>query len=119
MKKIVLALAASAALLPVAASAAEQDFTLINRTGYQIDEVYVAKPSSSSWGRDIMGDGVLENGAKKMIHFVPTTTACDWQIAVKFSDGSNVEWDAFDLCTIHTITLKYNKGSGETSAVAE
>ncbi|MGE5504077.1 MAG: hypothetical protein ACM31L_06595 [Actinomycetota bacterium] len=119
MKKIAFGLAVAAALAPLAVSAAEQDFTLINRTGYQIDEVYVAKPSSSSWGNDIMGDGVLENGAKKVIHFKPTTTACDWQIAVKFSDGSNVEWDAFDLCTIHTITLKYNKNSGETTAVAE
>ena len=109
-----------AGLLSPAAFAGEQDFTLVNRTGYQIDEVYVARPSSNSWGNDILGDGVRENGAKKLVKFKPTTSACKWQLAVKFEDGSNVEWaEPFDLCTIETLTLRYNKSSGVTSAVAE
>ncbi len=117
MKKFGLALVTAAFLSPLAAQAGDQDFTLINKTGYQIDEVYVATPSSKSWGKDIMGDGVLGNGAKKMVKFKNSTTACDWQLAVKFSDGSEVEWeDAFDLCEVEVITLKYNKGTGVTSA---
>ncbi|MBR9973146.1 hypothetical protein [Magnetospirillum sulfuroxidans] len=120
MKKTILALAAIVALSPFAAQAGDQDFTLVNKTGYQIDEVYVATPNSNSWGHDIMGDGVLANGAKKTVRFKSSTTACKWQLAVKFEDGSDVEWeDAFDLCTVETVTLKYNKGTGVTSAVAE
>lgn len=120
MNKFAVAIAALGFLAPLAAQAGDQDFTLVNKTGYQIDEVYVSTPASSSWGKDIMGDGVLANGAKKMVKFRNSTTACKWQLAVKFADGSDVEWeDAFDLCTVETITLKYNKSSGVTSAIAE
>lgn len=118
MKKLMIA--ATLCLAPVAAWAGDQDFTLVNKTGYQIDEVYVATPSSKDWGRDIMGDGVLENGAKKHVKFKNATTACQWQLAVKFSDGSDVEWDeAFNLCTVSVITLKYDKKSGTTNALTE
>jgi hypothetical protein len=117
MKKIICTLAAVAFLSPVAALAGDQDFTLINKTGYQIDEVYVATPSAKSWGKDIMGDGVLANSAKKLVKFKNSTTACKWLLAVKFSDGSDVEWeDPIDLCEVETITLKYNKSTGVTSA---
>ncbi|OAN47738.1 hypothetical protein [Magnetospirillum moscoviense] len=117
MKKFGLVFTAVLAMSPLAAWAGDQDFTLVNKTGYQIDEVYVATPSSKSWGKDIMGDGVLANGAKKNVKFKNSTTACNWQLAVKFSDGSDVEWDEpFDLCEVEVITLKYNKSTGITSA---
>jgi len=120
MKKFLIAATVAAFLSPVAAMAGDQDFTLINKTGYQIDEVYVATPNSKSWGKDIMGDGVLANGAKKVVKFKASTSACNWQLAVKFSDGSEVEWEeALDLCTVEKVTLKYDKASGVTSAVAE
>jgi len=120
MRNISFALATAAFLLPMTANAGDQDFTLVNKTGYQIDEVYVATPSSKSWGHDIMGDGVLANNAKKQVKFKNSTTACKWQLAVKFSDGSEVEWeDPIDLCTVETVTLKYNKGTGVTTAVTE
>ena len=120
MKKIIITLVAAAMLSPFAVRAGEQDFTLVNKTGYQIDEVYVATPNSKSWGKDIMGDGVLANGAKKVVKFKSATTACNWQLAVKFEDGSDVEWEQpLDLCTVETVTLKYNKGTGVTTAVAE
>jgi len=120
MKKLSFVFAAVAILLPFEALAGDQDFTLINKTGYQIDEVYVATPSSKSWGKDIMGDGVLANGAKKTVKFKNSTTACNWQLAVKFSDGSEAEWeDPFDLCTVEKITLKYDKGSNTTTAESE
>ena len=120
MKKIVFALVFSASISPLAAMAGEQDFTLVNKTGYQIDEVYVATPSSKSWGNDIMGDGVLADNAQKIVKFKPSTSACKWQLSVKFEDGSTVEWEnAVDLCSIDKITLKYNKGTGVTSAISE
>ena len=120
MKKLAFAVLAAAMFTSAAAQAGDQDFALVNKTGYQIDEVYVATPSSKSWGKDIMGDGVLANGAKKNIIFRNSTTACKWQLAVKFQDGSDVEWEEpFDLCTVEVITLKYNKSTGVTSAEAK
>jgi len=120
MNKMFLALTCATFLVPLAAVAGDQDFTLVNKTGYQIDEVYVATPSSKTWGKDIMGDGVLADNAQKIVKFKNSTTSCKWQMSVKFEDGSNVEWeDAFDLCTVEKITLKYSKSTGVTTAVAE
>lgn len=120
MKTFVFALTVAAVLSPFAATAGDQDFTLVNKTGYQIDEVYVSTPNAKSWGKDIMGDGVLANNAKKVVKFKSSTTACNWQLAVKFEDGSDVEWDdPIDLCTVEKVTLKYNKGTGVTTAVTE
>ncbi|MBC7905658.1 MAG: hypothetical protein H7Y60_02790 [Rhodospirillaceae bacterium] len=116
MKKILLA-AVSTLCLSSTAFAADQDFTLKNRTGYEINEVYVSTPAAKVWGNDILGEGVLATGASKKIRFKPTTSACNWEIKVVFSDGEKVEWDAFDLCTTHTITLKYE--NNEASAEAE
>ncbi|MDB5367382.1 MAG: hypothetical protein JWM77_3309 [Rhodospirillales bacterium] len=114
---LALTVAASFAALP--ALAGDQDFTLTNRTGYTIEQVYVSKPTAKSWGRDILGEGLLENGRGKLVRFKPETESCKWEIKVVFDDKSEVEWEAFDLCSIHKITLKYNKQSGETSAIEE
>ena len=90
--------------------AGDQDFTLKNKTGHEIKEVYVSKPSAKSWGHDILGDGVLSNNGSKLVRFKPTTSACEWELQVVFNDDSSVEWPAFDLCSIHTITLHYENG---------
>ncbi|MDX2101836.1 MAG: hypothetical protein SF002_04775 [Alphaproteobacteria bacterium] len=110
----------SAVVAAPAAAQGQQDFTLINRTGYQIDEVYVSRPTAKTWGRDILGDGVLANGASKAIRFAAGTQGCQWDIMVKFDDGSEVEWDQpFNLCEISRLTLRYNRSTGVTSAVWE
>ena len=44
------------------AFANDADFVLRNKTGYQIDEVYVAPSASKNWGNDIMGTGALGSG---------------------------------------------------------
>ncbi|CAA6603705.1 conserved hypothetical protein [Rhodospirillaceae bacterium LM-1] len=67
-----------------------------------------------------MGDGVLSNGASKEVHFNNCTTACKWQLAVKFEDGTAVEWDqAVDLCTVEKITLTYNRSKNVVHASLE
>jgi hypothetical protein len=103
------------AALPAAAQ--QQNFTLVNRTGYTIDQVYVSRPTAKSWGNDILGEGVLANGASKPVTFRAGTQGCMWDIKVVFDDSEEVEWDQpFNLCQITRITLRYNRSSGVTSA---
>lgn len=100
-----------------AGAQAVQDFILENRTGYPIEEVYVARPNSKIWGRDILGEGFLENGTRKTVRFKPETNACQWDIQVKYDDGTVVEWaTAFNLCTISRLVLYYDANSDTTSA---
>ena len=120
-RSLLLAGAACAATLmtPVAAIAGDADFTLINRTGYAIAEVYLAPANQKTWGRDRLGRSVLDNGRSKLFTF-SDSAHCMQDIQVVFDDdGSSVVWEDFDLCELHKITLRYNRKTGVVSADAE
>ncbi len=103
----------------VPAFAGDQDFTLVNGTGYPIREVYLSPPSAKNWGNDVMGSDVLKAGSSVPIKFTKTSE-CFWDMKVVYDDdGTSSEWSKFDLCHIDKITLKYNRSSDETSAITE
>ncbi len=102
-----------------AAVAGDVDFTLVNRTGYDLREVYVSPSNKNAWGKDRMGDKVLENGRSRLFLF-SDKSACTQDLKVVFDDdGSEVIWEDIDLCEISKITLKYNRKSGVVSADTE
>jgi hypothetical protein len=102
-----------------AAVAGDADFTLVNRTGYDLREVYVSPSNKNAWGKDRMGDKVLENGRSRLFLF-SDKSACTQDLKVVFDDdGSEVIWEDIDLCEISKITLKYNRKSGVVSADTE
>lgn len=114
---------ASALLLAASTSAAlagsKQDFDLVNKTGYTIDEVYVAPSSSDDWEEDVLGDGVLANGKTTHIRFKRAGNTCKWDLKVVYTDKETAEWEEFDLCTTSKIIIHYDRKSGETSAEYE
>ena len=116
-------LMAAAALFTLAATPAfaegKQDFDLVNKTGYTIDKVFVSPSNSDDWEDDVLGRDVLDDGEKVHIAFHRATKACKWDLKVIYSDGDKAEWDEFDLCEVSKITIRYNKKSGETSAIYE
>ena len=94
----------------------DADFTIINKTGYPIRAVHIAPAASKNWGPDRLGDGILGNGKSRLIKF-PSKAKCDQALLITFDDdGSDVEWEEFNLCEINTITLKYNRKTGEVLA---
>ena len=101
------------------AYANDADFELKNKTGYQIDEVYVSSASSKNWGADIMGTGALADGQKVKIVFPHGNGACSFDIQVKYNDGDKAEWSNVDLCKYEAISLFWDKKSQETKAVGE
>ena len=100
------ALATSLVAVPLASAfAGSQDFALVNRTGYQIDEVYVSQVNNRQWGEDIMGRGTLDNGQTVNITFNAPDNVCKWDLMVKYSDGSDATWNNLDLCSISKVNL--------------
>jgi hypothetical protein len=116
-------LLASAALSGLLATSAlaqgRQDFTLINRTGYQIDRVHVSSSQQRSWGPDILGRGVLVNNATINITFPQKSNECMWDMRVVYNDGDQSEWRQLNLCRISRVTLYWNRREGTTRAVTE
>jgi hypothetical protein len=101
--------------MPVLAS--DADFKLVNKTGYQIDSVYVSPASSDSWGADIMGKDAVPDGAAVNITFPHSGKACKFDIRVTYNDGDKAEWSAIDLCQYETISLFWDGKT--TRAVGE
>lgn len=112
-------LAASALLAPGTAQAADQDFAVVNRTGHQIDSIYVSPVSSQNWGEDVMGKDALGDGETVNITFPNKTDACNWDLKVKYNDGDESTWTNVNLCRISKISLFWDRRSNQTRAQAE
>jgi hypothetical protein len=96
---------------------AKQDFRLVNKTGYEIKEVYVSPSKSSDWEEDILGDGVLDDQSGRDIHFHRAAKSCHWDLKVVYTvDSSNAVWNDIDLCSVEKITIHYDKDADKTTA---
>ena len=100
---VVLALTATVGLV----RAGGQDFVLVNKTGYDIDKVYVAPANQKEWGEDVMDKDTLDNGDKVNIEFSHKEKECLWDMKIIFSDKEEAVWEDFDLCKVREITLRY------------
>ena len=123
MKRLVIFFAAVFAVALVLATAwadnEKLDFKLVNATGYGIKEIYVAPSASTEWGDNII-EKPLENNETLNISFNEKATAEKWDLKIVWVDGGDaVYWKSVKLTEVNTITLHYNRDSGETSASAE
>ena len=95
------------------------DFTLVNKTGYALREVYLSPSHKSKWGADRLGRNKLDHNKSRVFKFTDKAS-CVQDLKVVFDDdGSDVTWEDFDLCELDKITLKYNRKTGVVSADTE
>ncbi len=99
--------------------AGDQDFDLMNKTGYTISEVYVSPSKANEWGEDVLGKREMHDGTKLSMHFPNEAKHCKWDLKVVYDDGTPAEWNDFDLCTVSKITIHWNKDTQETTAEYE
>ncbi len=118
---IIAAAALCAAItLPQLALAGAQDFTLVNKTGYEIGEVYVSPAKTDDWEEDVLGQDVLPDGDRVDISFSRDTDACLWDMKVVYTvDNTTAEWERFNLCEVSKIKIFYNAKTDTTSASYE
>lgn len=98
------------------------DFTIVNKTGYAIKEIYIAPSSQEEWTDE--DKNVLPRSLKDEesvdITFSPKATAPKWDLKIVWVDGGDaVEWLGFDLTEISKITLFYDEKSEKTTAETE
>ncbi len=99
------------------AAEAKQDFTLVNKTGYDISHVYVSPSKSDDWEEDVLGKDMLEDGDYWNIKFSRAAKTCKWDLKVVYSDDdSSAYWKGINLCEVSKITIHYNRKSDTTSA---
>ena len=116
-----LVVAASLAIGHVA-FAGDADFTLTNRTGYDIESVYIAPSRSKTWGDDKLGRSILANGRSREMIFNKMGSTCIYDMLIHwegYGEADDRTWEQLDLCSINKITLRYNKATDVTTAVFE
>ena len=117
VKKFILAMALAAAMVSSAAGQARQDFELVNKTGYEINEVYISPSKKDNWEEDILGDETLDDGESRTIRFHNSGNTCIWDLKVVYEeDDSTAVWANLDLCKVSKITIRYNRKTDTTSA---
>lgn len=117
MRTFFLASVALAALSGAAMAQARQDFAIVNKTGYDIKEVYVSTSKTNNWEEDVLGKDSLDDGETTTIHFNGGSRQCMWDLKVVYEDDdSSAVWSNIDLCKVSRVTLHYNRKSDVTSA---
>jgi len=111
-----------ALLLANAAVAGDADFTLTNRTGYDIESVYVVPSKQKDWGNDHLGKSILDDGKSRFISFNKSGNTCIYDMSISwvgYSSDEDIFWERLNLCEIHKITLHYNSKSKVTSITTD
>ncbi len=113
-----IALVSGLAVSMAAWGQAKQDFTLVNKTGYALSEVYVSPSKADDWQEDILGRDVMDDGVEYDISFSRLDKSCYWDLKVIYhDDDSSAVWHDIDLCSVSRITILYNRQTDTTSAV--
>ena len=105
-----LGLGAALGLTSAVLKAGEQDFSLVNKTGFTIDALHITPHSSDEWGEDILGKDTLEDGQTLNITFHRKEKAAMWDLRVEDGDGKSYTWEKLNLLEISEVTLYYRKG---------
>lgn len=105
-------LVASMLTFSIGAQAIDRDFTVVNRTGEQITQLFASPTRTTTWGSDILGADVLDDGASVDIHYTPSMYRgqCVFDIMIVDTDGGQHVVNAINLCTISTVTFTVSRG---------
>jgi hypothetical protein len=117
-----------AALLPLillmlgfithAQAESDLDFTIANKTGYDIKELYIGPTTSDEWGDNILKK-TLKDGDSLEITFSPKAKAKKWDIKVVYEDKDKAQWIGYKLEEINKITLFWDAEKGKSTAKTE
>ena len=78
---------------------------MVNKTGIDIQEVYIAPHSSEEWQDDVMGKDMLVSGKSVKINFERQNKTKIWDLKVVDKDGKATVWQNLNLLEISKVTL--------------
>jgi hypothetical protein len=87
----------------------------VNKTGVEIDKVFISPHSADSWQEDILGRDTLPDGDSVDIKFHRNEKAANWDLRIEDNKGNAIEWENLNLLEISKVTLHYdgNKATAE------
>ena len=110
---------AALAMVAGVANAGDQDFTVVNNTGVEINSLYVSPSDKNAWGEDILGKDTLPDGESCDIEFDTEEEAEHWDLKITDKEGNAIVWHNLNLLKISKLTLHYDPDTKEATAEAE
>lgn len=96
-------------------SGSTNDFSVTNKLGDSIKELYVSQSGSSEWGENLLGNILLESGVKLDVSFTGAQLPSSvFDIAVVMNDGKEHHFTNIDVSVSKMVELQM----GETGPVA-
>lgn len=92
-------------LLPApVAFAGAQDFTLVNHTGFDVYNVYVAPANTDDWSHDLLGETIMQDEGRRDIRF-SGQNACQWDLLAVDGYDNQVVFPSINLCQSYKVIL--------------
>lgn len=92
------------------ATAKEYTFTLINKTGFEIIDLFFSPASQGNWGDEVLTVDTIPNKEKMKIHVSRKEKALTWDILVNDEQGISYKWPDLKLSEISTLILTIKAG---------
>ncbi|MFH0785323.1 MAG: hypothetical protein V2B20_25680 [Pseudomonadota bacterium] len=92
------------------AVAREYNFTLINKTGFEIIDLFFSPASQSNWGDEVLTVDTIPNKETMKIHLSRKEKAETWDILVNDEQGVSFKWPDLKLSEISTLILTIKAG---------
>jgi len=82
------------------------DFKLVNKTGVDIEKIFISPADVNDWEEDILDLDILEDGATIEVKFNVSETTKIWDLKVEDDEGTAIIWENLDLSKVNILTLK-------------
>lgn len=80
----------------------DPSFSLLNRSGRTINEVYASPSGVRTWGPDLLGAEVLPPGQSFMVR-LPADGTCVFDLRVVYDDGRARERRRVNTCNLDSL----------------
>ncbi len=110
------------ALAPLAgahAQSASQDFSIVNRTGFEIEGIYLSEAGTNRWGNNVLGVQTLVANGRVEVGFARSEPSCWWDLRVQYRDHGMAVWPRVDVCGLRRVALFWDQATRQTMAKAE
>lgn len=92
------------------ATARDYTFTLINKTGFEIIDLFFSPASQANWGDEVLTVDTIPNKEKMKIHLSRKEKSANWDILVNDEQGVSYTWPDLKLAEISTLILTIKGG---------
>ncbi len=99
------------------AAADTYTFTLINKTGFEIIDLYFSPAKQNNWGDEVLTVDTIPDKEKMKVSVDRRERAEHWDILVNDEQGASFRWPNLKLAEVSTLVLTI-KG-GQTMAFYE